>query len=52
MAREVIQRGIYHNSSTVNVKCHAGIKHMSRLLQNILVVGKAIYEDKLAEEAT
>ena len=37
---------------TVNAQCGVGIKLLSGLSQNILVVGKDFCEDKLAEEAT
>ena len=37
---------------TVNVRHGTGIEHLSCLSQNILVAGKAYFEDELAEEAT
>ena len=36
----------------MNVRCGTGIKHISGLSQNILVSGRAYFEDELAEEAT
>ena len=36
----------------VNARCGTGIKHLSGLSQHIPVVGKAYFEDELAEEAT
>ena len=37
---------------TVKTKCCAGMEHLSRVLQNIPVMGKALFEDELAEEVT
>ena len=37
---------------TVNVSHGTGIEHLSGLSRNILVAGKAYFEDELAEEAT
>ena len=37
---------------TVNARHGTGIDHLCGLLQNILVAGKAFFEDELAEEAT
>ena len=37
---------------TVNVRCRTSIKHLSSLSQNILVAGKAYFEDELVKEAT
>ena len=37
---------------TVNARHGAGIDHLSGLSQNILVAGKAYFEDELAEKAT
>ena len=37
---------------TVNARCGTSIEHLSSLSQNILVAGKAFFEDELAEEAT
>ena len=35
----------------MNARCGAGTEYLSRLFQNILVMGKAFFEDELAEEA-
>ena len=37
---------------TVNARCGTSIEHLSGLSRNILVAGKAYFEDELAEEAT
>ena len=36
----------------MNARCGAGIEHLSGLSQNMLVMGKASFEDELAEKAT
>ena len=49
---ELQQEAFQYLPGTVNVRCWAGIQHLSGLSQNIPVVGRQYFEDELAEEAT
>ena len=49
---ELQQEAFQYLPGTVNVRCGAGIQHLSSLSQNIPVAGRQYFEDELAEEAT
>ena len=50
---EELQRDTFHIfPGTVNARQGAGLVHTSGILQDILVTGRAHFENELAEEAT